>query len=410
MLIGGISLWVANFFYQHHRFVITENAFQEAQIISVSTQDVSGKIVKLYKEEFDPVKKGEPLFKVDDGTYRKSVESLKASLKAMRKKREKLEEELSRLKLELPASYRASLSNLSSLKEKVKALREKVKLAEVEYRTTVNSLRAKVKASQEALEAALKALEKSKRSYERYKKLYEKRVISKEQFEEVEVAYYRSKAEYARAQSSLKASREELKRAESLNLKVKALKLELKGAESSLRASEEEVEVSRANLKRIRELKKAIEELRENIRAREKELQKAELLLKHTLVTSPVSGVVARKWKEVGEFVSPGLPVYSIYDPKSFYVLAWIDEDKVRWLKVGSKARARLETCKREFEGEVTAVGSSAGSVFALIPRDTSQGDYTRTTQRIPVKIRLNKVPKECIKPGSNVTVFIRKE
>ncbi|MEO2082819.1 MAG: hypothetical protein ABGX12_02195, partial [Desulfurobacteriaceae bacterium] len=62
-LVVIVTLWVSYFFYQHYRFVITDNAFQMADIVDVSTQKVSGKIVKLFKDEYEEVKKGAPLFK-----------------------------------------------------------------------------------------------------------------------------------------------------------------------------------------------------------------------------------------------------------------------------------------------------------------------------------------------------------
>jgi multidrug resistance efflux pump len=139
--------------------------------------------------------------------------------------------------------------------------------------------------------------------------------------------------------------------------------------------------------------------------------EKVKLLISHTLVRSPVSGFIAKKWKEVGDFVSPGLPVYSVYSPKSFYVLAWIDEDKVPYLKVGTVGRVELAACGgRSFKAKVLTIGRSAGSVFALIPKDTSEGEYTRVVQRVPVKIEVDGVPLYCVKPGTNVTVYLKKE
>jgi len=167
--------------------------------------------------------------------------------------------------------------------------------------------------------------------------------------------------------------------------------------------------ISKADLGRIDELRKSIKELSAQIRATERTLEKTKILLSHTEVRAPVSGFVAKKWRETGDFVSPGLPVYSIYDPSTFYVLAWIDEDKISDVKIGSSAKVVLEACGVELEGKVSSVGVSAGSVFSLIPRDTSQGEYTRVTQRVPVKISLSNVPLECIKPGTNVTVYIKR-
>ena len=408
-VILGITLWVAYFFYQHYRFVITDNAFQMADVVSVSTQDVSGKVRELYKKEFEEVRKGEPLFKVDDRVYAESVRALEASIKALEAEKERLEKQLERVKVELPATYRATESSYAGALKEAQALERELKNARVAYKTAVESARAQVKALTQKVEAARENYERMKSRYERFKRLYERRVISKQQFEDVRAAYYGAKAELAGAEAQLKAAREELKRAEAGRFKVEALEEKLKAVREKALALKEKSTATKAQLKRIEELQKAIEGVKAKIKAQEAQLEKAKTLLAHTLVNSPIDGLIAKKWREKGEFVSPGLPVYSIYDPKTFYVLAWIDEDKVRYFKVGSKAKVELETCKEEFEGEVYSIGTSAGSIFSLIPRDTSQGEYTRVVQRIPVKIKLEGVPLKCIKPGSNATVYVKK-
>ncbi len=410
IVILGISLWFLYFIYNHKRFVITDNAFQEAEIVNVSTEGVSGKIVRLFKEEYQKVKKGEPLFKVDDRVYAQEVKALKAKVEAVKERKEKLRVSLERMEKELPANLKGAEEEYLSLLEQIKASRKELKLAKVKQKTSLKEAEAEVKAAESSVKAAQENLVRMKNRFLRYKELYKRRVISKQQFEDVEAAYYGAVADYQRALSNFKVSKERLKEAESGKLKVEALKERIKELEKKRGALYQKVIYSRAQLKRIEELKKGIKELEEEEKALKAELKKAEILLSRTLVKSPINGVIAKKWKEVGDFVSPGLPVYSVYDPKTFYVLAWIEEDKIRHVKVNSEAKVELETCQGDFKGKVVAVGSSAGSVFALIPRDTSQGEYTRITQRIPVKIKVKGVPLKCIKPGTNATVFIKKE
>jgi len=410
LAILGITLWTAHFFYQHYRFVITDNAFQMADLVNVSTQDVSGKIKEMFKREFERVGRREPLFKVDDKVYAESVRALEASIKALEAERERLRKQLERVKAELPATIRATESSYVGAVKEARALEREIKSAEIAYKTAVESLKAKVGALKEKVEAARENCQRMKNRYERFKRLYERRVISKQQFEDVRAAYYGAKAELAGAQGELKGAQEELKRAQGERFKIEALREKLKAVKEKALALKEKAVATKAQLKRIEEIKKAIEGINAKVKAQKAQLEKAKTLLAHTLVRSPIEGLIAKRWREKGEFVSPGLPVYSIYDPKTFYVLAWIDEDKLRFFRVGSRAEVELETCKGEFKGKVYSIGTSAGSIFSLIPRDTSQGEYTRVVQRVPVKIKLEKVPPKCVKPGSNVTVYIKKE
>ena len=404
-----ITLWFLWFLYQRFVYVITDNAFQSADIVNVSTEDVSGYIVKLYKREFQPVKRGEPLFKVDDSTLKKELSSLQFQISSLEEKKRELEVKLSRLEKQLPASVRAAELQLRAEENRVSALKDQLKETEVLYRTSVSKSSAALRSAKSLLQAAKINLERMENRFNRFKNLYERRVISLQQFEDVESAYYRAKAEYEGALSSYRAALENLKEAESLKFKVSAIKENLSASEKRIGELRQELLSREAALKQIGEIRHSIESLSDKIKSfREKE-EKLKILISHTLVRSPISGFVAKKWREEGDFVSPGLTVYSLYSPKTFYVTAWIDEDKLPFVKVGNSAEVELDACGKTFKGKVFQVGKSAGSVFALIPRDTSQGEYTKVTQRVPVKIELSNVPLGCIKPGTNAVVKIRK-
>ncbi|SMP04790.1 membrane fusion protein, multidrug efflux system [Desulfurobacterium pacificum] len=410
LVIAVFTLWIIYFFYQRHVYVITDNAFERADVVDVSVQDVSGKITKLLKKEFAPVKKGELLFTVDDSIYRKDLQSLESQISAMELKKKSLEVKLSRVKQQLPLEVKIKERQLSVAEKELKKLYLAEKMAEVDYKTSVAQAKAAVEASEKALLSAQTNLSFWKNRYNRYKRLYGKRVISKEQFEEIENGYKKAIALFASAESKLKSAKENLKKAESLKSRVEQIKVSIKEAKKRVDEAKLAVSLAREDLKKIQELENSIKELEKNISALKEKKAKVENLISYCYVKSPVKGVIAKKWKEVGDFVSPGLPVYSIYSPESFYVLAWIEEDKIPYVKVGANVKAELEVCGKTFEGKVTSVGTSAGSIFALIPRDTSQGEFTRVTQRVPVKIKLENVPLKCIKPGTNVTVYIRKE
>ncbi len=409
LIIVLISLWFIWFLYQRYVYVITDNAFQSAEIVNVSPEDVSGYILKLYKEEFQPVKKGEPLFKVDDSTLKKELNSLNYQISSLLFKKRELEERLSRLRNQLPSTVKMAELEYEAARKNVAALKSQLAETETLYRTSVSKARAAESAAKSSLKAAEVDFDRMKNRFSRFKKLYGRRVISLQQFEDVKSAYFAARARLEEARSNYRAAEESLKEAEALKFKVAALKEKLLASRKRMAELHQKLSFEKSNLKRIRELRYSIDSLDDKIRSLREKAAKLKLLVSHTLVRSPISGFVAKKWRETGDFVSPGLAVYSVYDPKTFYVLAWIDEDKIPGVKVGTSAKVELDVCGRTFDGKVYEIGKSSGSVFSLIPRDTSQGEYTKVTQRVPVKIRLFGVPASCIKPGTNAVVKIRK-
>ncbi len=410
LILLSVTFWFLFYLYERYRFVITDNAYQNADIVNVSPEDVSGYIIKLYKKEYERVKSGEPLFKIDDSTLKKDLSSLQGKLNSLVSRKRELETKLSRLEKQLPESVKSTEFELSSLKRELSSLKENLKEAEVKYSVLVNSAKASLSAAREAYEASNVNLERMEKRFKRYKELYRRRVISEQQFDDVKSAYYQALSQFKTAESNLKLSQEKLKEAEAFSHTVNSLKEKISSTRERIGALQSQLESKRADLKKISELKASISEIAYQIDSLKAQIGKTKLLISHTLVKSPIDGLIAKKWKEEGDFVSPGITVYSIYNPKTFYVLAWIDEDDIRYVKKGSRALIELETCKGQFRGEVTAVGTSAGSVFALIPRDTSQGEYVKVTQRVPVKIKVFNVPLRCIKPGTNVSVKIPKE
>ncbi|HNF75037.1 MAG TPA: HlyD family secretion protein, partial [Pseudomonadales bacterium] len=60
----------------------------------------------------------------------------------------------------------------------------------------------------------------------------------------------------------------------------------------------------------------------------------------------------------------------------------------------------------RTFSGKVLLVGSAATSQFALIPSPNPSGNFTKITQRIPVKISVEQ-QDGLLKPGMMVEVDI---
>lgn len=405
-----VTLWFLWFVYQRYLYVVTDNAFQKADIVNVSTEDVSGYIVKLYRSEFQPVKRGEPLFKIDDSTLKKELSSLKFQIASLEERKRELETKLSRLEEQLPSYVRAAEFRLLSAENRVLSLKSRLKETETLYKTSVSKSVSALSAARASLEAAKVDLERMENRFNRFKKLYKKRIISLQQFEDVKSAYYGAKARYEKALLNYRVSEENLKEAKALKLKVLSLKEELLSEEKRVAELKESLISQKASLKQIEELRHSVKSLSNRINSLKEREEKVKILVSHTLVRSPVSGFIAKKWHEIGDFVSPGVAVYSIYNPETFYVLAWIDEDKLPYVRVGAPAKVRLDVCGKTFNGKVFQIGKSAGSVFALIPRDTSQGEYTKVTQRVPVKIKLSDVPLRCIKPGTNAVVKIRKK
>ena len=76
----------------------------------------------------------------------------------------------------------------------------------------------------------------------------------------------------------------------------------------------------------------------------------------HTLV-SPYDAMVIARQKELGSALAAGEPVFSIIDPQTIWILAYIDESKAGEIRVGNSAEIVLRSLPRQrFQGRVARI------------------------------------------------------
>lgn len=125
------------------------------------------------------------------------------------------------------------------------------------------------------------------------------------------------------------------------------------------------------------------------------------------LVRAPEGGIVVKKQCEIGEITSPSQTVAVIMQPEKMYISANIEEKKIKYVKIGEKVELTLDSYPGEkFEGVVKSIGEVSNSFFSLFPSSTN-GNFTKITQKVPVKIDFEKGDKK-IMPGVNAYVKIR--
>uniref|UniRef100_UPI0013A67FE9 HlyD family secretion protein n=1 Tax=Salinicola peritrichatus TaxID=1267424 RepID=UPI0013A67FE9 len=87
---------------------------------------------------------------------------------------------------------------------------------------------------------------------------------------------------------------------------------------------------------------------------------------------------------------------------------ASIKEAEIGELRVGQPVAITVDAFPdQSFSGHVAVIGRAATSQFALLPDPNPSGNFTKITQRIPVRIRFDDGPIDLIGPGMMVEVDI---
>ncbi len=305
---------------------------------------VEGLLVALNVESGDTVEAGTLLAQVDNKVQALELDALKASLAGVQAER---------------AEYAARTDMVTR-----------------QTNSRVQTRATEVQAQQARRSALAAELKLAKQEFDRFQSLFNRRVISRSRLDRAEAEVSRLESELRRADADIASSRGEAAEAE-------ADKGELSVIESELA---------------ILDHKEA------ELIAR---MARQEALIAQRSIRAPIPGIIDRVFVENGEFVGPGRRVLMLHNPENVWVEANIKETQVRRLSVGQIVHITVDAYPDDnFMGKVEKIGTAATSRFALLPTPNPSGNFTKVTQRIPVKIAFTKQPKS-LSPGMMVEVEI---
>ncbi len=121
----------------------------------------------------------------------------------------------------------------------------------------------------------------------------------------------------------------------------------------------------------------------------------AYLMYARTILPAPVSGFVAKRDVQLGEHVSPGMPLMSVVPLNQVWVDANFKETQLTDMRVGQSVQltSDLYGSNVVYRGRVIGFGAGTGSAFALLPPQNATGNWIKIVQRVPVRIAID--PKQ---------------
>ena len=203
--------------------------------------------------------------------------------------------------------------------------------------------RAQYAYNQESLKVLEVANDKAEKDFQRAQNQFEGGVISQENFDNIKNAFETSKARLSAAKSQLKVSL-----------------AQVESARAAIKSSEAQIQVVNTQLE-------------------------------NTKLFAPITGIVAKKWLLQGDMVQPGQSVYTLTDKSKLWVMVYLEETKISDVHVGQKSIFTTDAFPGvSFTGKVISMGSNTASQFSLIPPNNASGNFTKITQRIPLKISID--------------------
>jgi len=186
-------------------------------------------------------------------------------------------------------------------------------------------------------------VEKAKEDLDRATIQFEGKVISKEQFDHTNKAYEAAVAQLEASRAQLAVSKAQI---ESATLTIKTASAQIGTIETSLC---------------------------------------------NTRISSPAGGRIAKRWLLPGDVVQPGQSVFTITKDSLLWVAAYYEETKVGGIHEKQMAEFTVDAFPGvKFLGKVYEIGTNTAAQFSLIPPNNASGNFTKVTQRIPVKISID--------------------
>ena len=113
---------------------------------------------------------------------------------------------------------------------------------------------------------------------------------------------------------------------------------------------------------------------------------------KRLAILAPMDGIVAKRFVQVGQSVSPNVPLMNIVAANQVWVDANFKETQLANLRVGQPVEIRADVygSSVDFKGKVQGIAIGTGSAFSVLPAQNATGNWIKIVQRVPVRIVLD--------------------
>ncbi|NIZ01322.1 HlyD family secretion protein [Thalassospira lucentensis] len=135
----------------------------------------------------------------------------------------------------------------------------------------------------------------------------------------------------------------------------------------------------------------------------------AQQSLDDTRVYAPFDGVVGNRSVQTGALVQPGEQLLVLVPLPNVYIVANFKETQIGHMAPGQKVQVEVDAFPdADITGHVQSFAPATGSQFSLLPPENATGNFTKITQRVPVRIALDQSKwTDALRPGLSVVVDV---
>jgi membrane fusion protein, multidrug efflux system len=387
-------------------YVSTDDAQVKANLINLSAK-VPGKIAKLLAEEGDSVQQGQVLVELEKEDYAAARDQARAALQTAKHELAKALTQLSLTKDRVFQGIGVAQASLGEAKEGLKFAQHDAVLQTDKVNKEIERARANYQAARAKVVEAKATMDNAQKEFTRSRELFREKYVAENARDTAETAWQVAESKYQSALENEHEALSQLQLAEANQRSVTLKEQNIRISEQTLRKSQHTLNLAEEEKKQITLQEKNIELLKAKVEEAEAAFQLAEIRFQETTILSPIRGVISKRLADRGQMVQIGQPIFVVNDPGDKWVVANVEETKVRRVRPAAKVRIEVDAFPGQtFEGRVEFIGSAASSEFALLPAENPSGNFIKIAHRLPVRISVRD-PKNLLKPGMMVVVAI---
>ncbi len=376
LLSSNVAAWASNGAEQK-----TDDAYLRADVTPLSTK-ATGLVASVEVSDYQRVRTGQLLARLRDEDFRAQVDQAVAAVNAAQ----------------------AALTSNQRQKELQDA---RVQQAQ----TGITSAEAEMSAAEAGIHAANSALANARSGVAATQADVQRTSLERKRQEALVAAESATKQKLEQAVAD--EERFQAQRAGRL-AEIDSAGAQLSSRQADLQRARAHLDNSRAELEAQRRQRAVLDSQEQTLHAdlsgRQAALELARTNLGFTRIVAPQDGIVGERKVRAGQLVSPGTQILSLVE-NQIWVQANYRETQLLRIRPGDRAEIRVDALPGlVLKGHVEEIAPASGSQFALLPPDNATGNFTKVTQRVPVKIVLDDHQNgtERLRPGLSVVASVR--
>ena len=165
-----------------------------------------------------------------------------------------------------------------------------------------------------------------------------------------------------------------------------------------------------AQQRRVGSLESQVAQGRAQGQAARAQLAAASVDVGATQLTAPIGGRVGDKTVTIGQYVQAGTRLMSVVPLDRLYITANFKETQLALMRPGQPVEIHVDALDGvAVKGRVESLAPGTGAQSSLLPPQNATGNFTKITQRVPVRVSIEATPaaRRLLVPGLSVTVTV---